>query len=95
MGSSPREEITDSVRQETGVSLDMLLCDNFIDIKSALEYSYGMMIAFSMLDDKTLYDKFQMIRAPYFDKGKLDSIGLDDDKISKVMVKKITNYFKK
>ena len=36
-----------------------------------------------------------MIRAPYFDKGKLDSIGLDDDKISKVMVKKMTNYFKK
>ena len=90
-----REEITDSVRQETGVSLDMSLCDNFIDIKSALEYSYGMMIAFSMLDDKTLYDKFQMIRNPYFDKGKLDSIGLDDDKISKVMVKKMTNYFKK
>ena len=54
-----------------------------------------MMIAFSMLDDKTLYDKFQMIRDPYFDKGKLDSIGLDDDKISKVMVKKMTNYFKK
>ena len=77
------------------VSLDMPLCDNFIDIKSALEYSYGMMIAFSMLDDKTLYDKFQMIRDPYFDKGKLDSIGLDDDKISKVMVKKMTNYFKK
>lgn len=68
---------------------------DFIDIKSALEYSYGMMIAFSMLDDKTLYDKFQMIRDPYFDKGKLDSIGLDDDKISKVMVKKMTNYFKK
>lgn len=90
-----RKEITDSVRQETGVSLDMSLCDNFIDIKSALEYSYGMMIAFSMLDDKTLYDKFQMIRDPYFDKGKLDSIGLDDDKISKVMVKKMTNYFKK
>lgn len=94
-GVLSREEITDSVRQETGVSLDMSLCDNFIDIKSALEYSYGMMIAFSMLDDKTLYDKFQMIRAPYFDKGKLDSIGLDDDKISKVMVKKMTNYFKK
>ena len=94
-GVLSREEITDSVRQETGVSLDMLLCDNFIDIKSALEYSYGMMIAFSMLDDKTLYDKFQMIRDPYFDKGKLDSIGLDDDKISKVMVKKMTNYFKK
>lgn len=94
-GVLAREEITDSVRQETGVSLDMSLCDNFIDIKSALEYSYGMMIAFSMLDDKTLYDKFQMIRAPYFDKGKLDSIGLDDDKISKVMVKKMTNYFKK
>lgn len=94
-GVLSREEITDSVRQETGVSLDMSLCDNFIDIKSALEYSYGMMIAFSMLDDKTLYDKFQMIRNPYFDKGKLDSIGLDDDKISKVMVKKMTNYFKK
>lgn len=94
-GVLSREEITDSVRQETGVSLDILLCDNFIDIKSALEYSYGMMIAFSMLDDKTLYDKFQMIRDPYFDKGKLDSIGLDDDKISKVMVKKMTNYFKK
>ena len=94
-GVLSREEITDSVRQETGVSLDMSLCDNFIDIKSALEYSYGMMIAFSMLDDKTLYDKFQMIRDPYFDKGKLDSIGLDDDKISKVMVKKMTNYFKK
>lgn len=94
-GVLSREEITDSVRQETGVSLDMSLCDNFIDIKSALEYSYGMMIAFSMLDDKTLYDKFQMIRGPYFDKGKLDSIGLDDDKISKVMVKKMTNYFKK
>ena len=94
-GVLSREEITDSVRQETGVSLDMSLCDNFIDIKSALEYSYGMMIAFSMLDDKTLYDKFQMIRAPYFDKGKLDSIGLDDDKISKVIVKKMTNYFKK
>mgnify|MGYP002570534159 FL=1 len=94
-GVLSRKEITDSVRQETGVSLDMSLCDNFIDIKSALEYSYGMMIAFSMLDDKTLYDKFQMIRAPYFDKGKLDSIGLDDDKISKVMVKKMTNYFKK
>lgn len=94
-GVLSRKEITDSVRQETGVSLDMSLCDNFIDIKSALEYSYGMMIAFSMLDDKTLYDKFQMIRGPYFDKGKLDSIGLDDDKISKVMVKKMTNYFKK
>ena len=94
-GVLSRKEITDSVRQETGVSLDMSLCDNFIDIKSALEYSYGMMIAFSMLDDKTLYDKFQMIRDPYFDKGKLDSIGLDDDKISKVMVKKMTNYFKK
>lgn len=94
-GVLSRKEITDSVRQETGVSLDMSLCDNFIDIKSALEYSYGMMIAFSMLDDKTLYDKFQMIRNPYFDKGKLDSIGLDDDKISKVMVKKMTNYFKK
>ena len=94
-GVLSREEITDSVRQETGVSLDMSLCDNFIDIKSALEYSYGMMIAFSMLDDKTLYDKFQMIRDPYFDKGKLDSIGIDDDKISKVMVKKMTNYFKK
>lgn len=94
-GVLSRKEITDSVRQETGVSLDMSLCDNFIDIKSALEYSYGIMIAFSMLDDKTLYDKFQMIRDPYFDKGKLDSIGLDDDKISKVMVKKMTNYFKK
>lgn len=94
-GVLSRKEITDSVRQETGVSLDMSLCDNFIDVKSALEYSYGMMIAFSMLDDKTLYDKFQMIRDPYFDKGKLDSIGLDDDKISKVMVKKMTNYFKK
>ena len=94
-GVLSRKEITDSVRQETGVSLDMSLCDNFIDIKSALEYSYGMMIAFSMLDDKTLYDKFQMIRDPYFDKGKLDSIGLDYDKISKVMVKKMTNYFKK
>ena len=94
-GVLSREEITDSVRQETGVSLDMPLFDNFIDIKSALEYSYGMMIAFSMLDDKTLYDKFQMIRDPYFDKGKLDSIGLDDDKISKVMVRKMTNYFKK
>lgn len=94
-GVLSRKEITDSVRQETGVSLDMSLCDNFIDIKSALEYSYGMMIAFSMLDDKTLYDKFQMIRDPYFDKGKLDSIGLDDDKISKVMVRKMTNYFKK
>ena len=94
-GVLSRKEITDSVRQETGVSLDMSLCDNFIDIKSALEYSYGMMIAFSMLDDKTLYDKFQMIRDPYFDKVKLDSIGLDDDKISKVMVKKMTNYFKK
>ena len=94
-GVLSRKEITDSVRQETGVSLDMSLCDNFVDIKSALEYSYGMMIAFSMLDDKTLYDKFQMIRDPYFDKGKLDSIGLDDDKISKVMVKKMTNYFKK
>ena len=94
-GVLSRKEITDSVRQETGVSLDMSLCDNFIDIKSALEYSYGMMIAFSMLDDRTLYDKFQMIRDPYFDKGKLDSIGLDDDKISKVMVKKMTNYFKK
>ena len=94
-GVLSRKEITDSVRQETGVSLDMSLCDNFIDIKSALEYSYGMMIAFSMLDDKTLYDKFQMIRDPYFDKGKLDSIGIDDDKISKVMVKKMTNYFKK
>lgn len=94
-GVLSRKEITDSVRQETGVSLDMSLCDNFIDIKSALEYSYGMMIAFSMLDDKTLYDKFQMIRDPYFDKGKLDSIGLDDDKISKVMVKKMTNYFEK
>lgn len=94
-GVLSRKEITDSVRQETGVSLDISLCDNFIDIKSALEYSYGMMIAFSMLDDKTLYDKFQMIRDPYFDKGKLDSIGLDDDKISKVMVRKMTNYFKK
>lgn len=94
-GVLSRKEITDSVRQETGVSLDMSLCDNFIDVKSALEYSYGMMIAFSMLDDKTLYDKFQMIRDPYFDKGKLDSIGLDDDKISKVMVKKMTNYFEK
>lgn len=88
-GILSREEIADSVRQETGVVLDMTDFDKSVDMKSALEYSYGMMIAFSMLDDQSLYDKVQMIRSPYFDKGKLDSIGLDDDRMSKVMVKKM------
>lgn len=94
-GVLSKEEIADSVMRETGVTLDMSLCDNFIDMRSALEYSYGMMIAFSMLDDQSLYDKVQMIRGPYFDKGKLDSIGLDNDRMSKVMIKKMENYFKK
>ena len=94
-GILSREEIFDSVRQETGVTLDVSTFDKSIDMKSALEYSYGMMIAFSMLDDQSLYDKVQMIRGPYFDKGKLDNIGLNDDRMSKIMVKKIENYFEK
>ncbi len=90
-----RKELVSSVMKETGVALELSNCDEAIDMKSALEYSYGMMIAFSMLDDQSLYDKVQMIRSPYFDKGKLDSIGLDDDRMSKVMVKKMKNYFEK
>ena len=46
-----------------------------------------------MLDDPTLYDKFQSIRSPYFSKEKLDSIGLCDASIGKTMVKKMNDYF--
>lgn len=90
-----KEEIAHQVLEKTGVTLDLSECDMFFDMQNSLRYSYGMMIAFSMLDNPQLYDKVQMIRSPYFDKGKLESIGINDESISKVMVKKINNYFKK
>ncbi len=66
---------------------------DFLDIKESLEYSYGLILGLTMLDDPTLYDKFQSIRSPYFSKEKLDSIGLCDASIGKTMVKKMNDYF--
>ncbi len=70
-----------------------LFKDDILDIKESLEYSYGLILGLTMLDDPTLYDKFQSIRSPYFSKEKLDSIGLCDANIGKTMVKKMNDYF--
>ena len=70
-----------------------LFKDDILDIKESLEYSYGLILGLTMLDDPTLYDKFQSIRSPYFSKGKLDSVGLCNANIGKTMVKKMNDYF--
>lgn len=65
------------------------------NIKNSVMYGYGLMIALAMLDDNDKYSRFQEIREPYFNKKRLDLAGFDDSNISKVMVKKIKNYFEK
>ncbi len=69
------------------ISSDKYLSENLMN------YGYGMMIAFAMLDNHDMYDKFQRIRGPYFDKELLEESGFTDETISKVMVKKMNEYF--
>ena len=60
-----------------------------------MTYGYGFMFAIAMLDDYNLYEKFQLLRAPRLDKKKLDREGFTDEVISKTMVKKIDEYYRK
>lgn len=61
--------------------------------KNSVLYGYGLMIALSILDDSDTYDKFQEIRNPYFNENDLEKIGFTSDRISKVMIKKVNEYF--
>ena len=51
------------------------------------------MLTMTMLENPDLYDNFQRIREPLFDKEKLDNAGFTDKVINKSMVKRMNKYF--
>lgn len=76
--------------------------DDFIELANIkdeavdlMTYGYGFMFAIAMLDDYNLYEKFQLLRTPRLDKKKLDREGFTDEVISKTMVKKIDEYYRR
>ena len=78
-----------------------MVSDNYINSISSdeylsedlMNYGYGMMFAFAMLDNHDMYDKFQEIRESYFNRKQLEEAGFTNETISKVMVKKMNEYF--
>ena len=64
------------------------------DLFDALEYSYGILVANDIMDDKTKLDKFLTIRKGFFDSKKLESIGFVPEEAGKKLIKNLTSYIK-
>lgn len=65
-----------------------------LEMKDSMEYGYGIMLAFAMLYNPSLYDSFQRLREPFFTKEKKEKAGFTNKLIAKTMTKKVNKYFK-
>lgn len=65
-----------------------------LEMKDSMEYGYGIMLAFAMLDNPSLYDSFQRIKELFVTKEKKDKARFTNKLIAKTMTKKINKYFK-
>lgn len=58
----------------------------------SLKYTYGIMIANSIIHDKKKYDEFLNIRSGYFDARNLMTIGITPEEMGKQMIKNMQNF---
>ena len=73
--------------------IDYNIVKDTFDAYDSIRYGYGFMLTMNMLENPDLYDNFQRIREPLFDKEKLDNAGFTDKVINKSMVKRMNKYF--
>ena len=71
------------------------IIDENISLDDSVQYSYGPLLAMTMMDDEQLYNKFLMIRDGYFDSDKLSYIGLSSDEVQQKVIKKSQDFFGK